>query len=123
MPTILIVEDAPDVIQLLDMFFRNNGFSTVLARDGAAALAAFQAAPPDLVLLDMMLPGMDGIDVCRTIRAQSQVPITMLTARTEKADILAAFASGADDYIVKPFDAEIVLARVQAVLKRSMPAP
>lgn len=121
MPTILIVEDAPDIIQLLDIFFRNNGFSTVLAHDGAAALAAFQAALPNLILLDMMLPDMDGIDVCRAIRAQSQVPIIVLTARTEKENILAAFASGADDYIVKPFDAEIVLARVHAVLKRSRP--
>lgn len=117
---ILIVEDEPKIASLLEDYLRSKGgFRTVIADRGDEALELFQARQPQLVLLDLMLPGLDGIEVCKLIRAQSQVPIIMVTARVEEIDRLLGLELGADDYICKPFSPREVVARVKAVLRRS----
>ncbi|MDQ1604032.1 MAG: two-component system, OmpR family, response regulator MtrA, partial [Actinomycetota bacterium] len=103
---------------------RNEGYEPVVCGDGEAAVAAFREHKPDLVLLDLMLPGMDGIDVCRQIRAESGIPIVMLTAKTDTIDVVVGLESGADDYVVKPFKPKELVARIRARLRRSEePAP
>jgi DNA-binding response OmpR family regulator len=116
---ILVVDDEPKIIQLTQDFLENAGFSVQSAGDGERALAVIRAEEPDLVVLDLGLPVMDGLDVCRSIRKTSNLPIIMLTARDEEADKLVGLELGADDYITKPFSPKELVARVRSVLRRS----
>jgi two-component system, OmpR family, response regulator len=118
-PRLLIVEDAPDINQLLVVFFHQAGYNTLAAYDGRAALDLFRREPPNLVILDLGLPDIDGLDVCRQIRQESAVPILMLTKRGELDDRVKGYAAGADAYLVKPFLVEEVQAAVQALLRRN----
>ena len=119
---ILIVEDEPKIAALLADYLHNQGgFSTSRLSRGDEVLERVRSHPPDLILLDLMLPGMDGIEVCKQVRAQSTVPIIMITARVEEIDRLLGLELGADDYICKPFSPREVVARVKAVLRRSVP--
>src|SRR3954447_22484219 len=109
---------------MLGIVLRTEGFEPSFVADGDRAMAAFRATKPDLVLLDLMLPGTDGIDICRQIRAESGVPIVMLTAKSDTIDIVVGLESGADDYIVKPFKPMELVARIRARLRRTEePAP
>jgi len=116
---ILVVDDAPKIIQLTQDYLENAGFSVISASDGERALAVIHAEKPDLVVLDLGLPGMDGLDVCRSIRKTANLPIIMLTARDEETDKLVGLELGADDYITKPFSPKELVARVRSVLRRS----
>ena len=116
---ILIVDDEPKIVKLARDYLERGGFSVTTAADGAAALAIARADKPDLVVLDLNLPGMDGLDVCRRLRRDSDVPIIMLTARLDETDRLIGLELGADDYIVKPFSPRELVARVRAVLRRA----
>lgn len=116
---VLIVEDEAKLARLLADYLERSGFSVDLLGDGNDALAAVRAAPPALVLLDVMLPGRDGLEVCREIRTFSNVPIVMVTARVEEIDRLLGLELGADDYVCKPFSPREVVARVRAVLRRA----
>lgn len=122
MATLLLVDDNEQILQVLDRYARAQGHDTVLARAGGEALEAFARQEPDLVLLDVMLPGMDGFAVCRAIRQRSQVPVILITARGEDEDRILGLDIGADDYVVKPFSPGEVMARVRAVLRRVPPA-
>ena len=117
--TILIVEDDRNIADLLRLYLEKEGYEAVLAFDGLKGLEKFRETKPDLVLLDVMLPGMDGWGVCRTIRQDSKTPIIMLTAKSETEDKVSGLKQGADDYITKPFEMKEVLARIEAVLRRS----
>jgi DNA-binding response OmpR family regulator len=117
-PRILLVEDDPTIRAMTQLSLQRDGFAVDTAADGAAGLAQFQSQPPDLVLLDVMLPGLDGVSVCRTIREGSVVPIVMLTARTDPIDVVLGLEAGADDYVTKPFEPSILAARLRAVLRR-----
>jgi len=117
--TILIVEDEARLAEILEDYLRREGFRTERARDGRRALELWRAAQPELILLDLMLPGLDGLEVARRVRAESGVPIIMLTARDEEVDKLLGLGLGADDYVVKPYSPREVVARVKAVLRRS----
>ncbi|MFA9402714.1 MAG: response regulator transcription factor [Anaerolineales bacterium] len=119
MKKILVVDDEPKIIQLTQDYLENAGFSVISAGDGERALAVIQIEKPDLVVLDLGLPGMDGLDVCRSIRKTSNLPIIMLTARDEETDKLVGLELGADDYITKPFSPKELVARVRSVLRRS----
>ena len=103
---------------MTQLALERDGFAVSTAHDGASGLAAFRAQPPDLVILDVMLPGVDGVSVCRTIRERSVVPIVMLTARTDPVDVVLGLEAGADDYVTKPFEPSILAARLRAVLRR-----
>jgi len=116
---ILVVDDEPKIIQLTQDYLENAGFSVISAGDGERALSIIQVEKPDLVVLDLGLPGMDGLDVCRSIRKTSNLPIIMLTARDEETDKLVGLELGADDYITKPFSPKELVARVRSVLRRS----
>lgn len=116
---ILIVEDEARISAVLERYMSAEGFRTELARDGKQALALWRAAKPDLILLDLMIPELSGLEVTKQIRKQSEVPIIMLTAKTEEIDRLVGLELGADDYICKPFSPREVVARVKAVLRRS----
>lgn len=116
---LLVVDDDTALSEMIGIVLEAEGFQTVLCADGASALEAFRAEQPDLVLLDLMLPGMDGIEVCRLIRAESGVPIVMLTAKSDTVDVVAGLEAGADDYIPKPFKPKELVARVRARLRRS----
>ena len=119
MPTrILIVDDEPAVTDLLAYNFRKAGYEILLAGDGREALKIAGEAAPDLILLDLMIPEVDGLDVCRELRKTSQVPIIMITARGEEIDRVVGLELGADDYVCKPFSVRELLARVKAVLRR-----
>ncbi len=118
MSRILVVDDEPEIVDLLRSYLRRDGFDVDDAGDGEAALAAFAKVHPDLVILDLMLPKVDGREVCRRIREMSGTPIIMLTARDEETDKLLGLELGADDYITKPFSPREVVARVRAVLRR-----
>jgi two-component system, OmpR family, response regulator MtrA len=121
---VLVVDDDTALAEMLGIVLRNEGFEPVFCADGDKAMAAFRDSKPDLVLLDLMLPGKDGIDVCRQIRTESGVPIVMLTAKSDTVDIVVGLESGADDYIVKPFKPKELVARVRARLRRPQePAP
>ena len=121
---VLVVDDDTALAEMLGIVLRGEGFDTTVCGDGAQALEAFRASRPDLVLLDVMLPGRDGIEVCRQIRAESGVPIVMLTAKTDTVDVVLGLESGADDYVVKPFKPKELVARVRARLRRTdEPAP
>jgi DNA-binding response OmpR family regulator len=115
---ILVVEDEPVINQAVTDRLRASGYDVVQAMDGPGAVAKFADTAPDLVLLDVMLPGFDGHEVCRRIQAQRPVPVLMLTARDDEADILVGFGVGADDYLTKPFRMRELVARVAALLRR-----
>lgn len=115
---ILIVDDDKNICELLRLYLEKEGFETELAYDGEAAFSAFSASKPSLVLLDVMMPKVDGWEACRRIRAISQTPVIMLTAKGETFDKVLGLELGADDYIVKPFDTKEVVARIKAVLRR-----
>ena len=116
---ILIVEDEPRISAVLERYLRADGFQVERAGDGKRALELWRAADPDLILLDLMLPGVDGVAVARRVREVSDVPIIMLTAKVEEGDRLAGLELGADDYVTKPFSPREVVARVRAVLRRA----
>ncbi len=118
---ILVVDDELDIVKVVRAYLEQSGFRVITATDGQQALATFRHDQPDLIVLDLNLPKMDGLEVCRTIRRESNVPIIMLTARVEEADRLIGLEIGADDYIVKPFSPREVAARVRTVLRRSVP--
>jgi len=103
---VLVVDDDPAISEMLTLVLSTEGFASVVVNDGGQAVEVFQRENPDLVLLDLMLPGMNGIDICRAIRQESTVPIVMLTAKTDTVDVVLGLESGADDYIPKPFKAE-----------------
>ncbi len=117
---ILIVDDDPNICELLRLYMEKEGYETVVASDGRMALDTFAANPTDLILLDIMLPKLDGWQVCRELRKTSQVPIIMITAKGEVFDRILGLELGADDYISKPFDTKEVVARVKAVLRRTV---
>ena len=117
--SVLIVEDDKNIAELLQLYLEKEGYAVTIAGDGGVGLTKFRAIKPDLVLLDVMMPVMDGWTVCKTIRSESQTPIIMLTAKSETDDKITGLKSGADDYITKPFEMREVLARIEAVLRRS----
>jgi two-component system response regulator RegX3 len=119
--TVLVVEDEESFVQALDVGLKREGFLVRVARDGGEALALFDAVRPDLVLLDVMLPGVSGIDVCREIRSRSRTPVIMVTARDAEIDTVVGLEVGADDYITKPFRLRELVARMRAVLRRAPP--
>jgi two-component system response regulator MtrA len=119
--SVLLVEDDPSVRESATMLLERSGLRVKSVEDGGRAIEAFQREPFDLVLLDVMLPSVDGFDVCRTIRQRSQVPIVMLTARTDVTDVVAGLELGADDYVTKPFRGPELVARVRAALRRTSP--
>jgi two-component system response regulator MtrA len=114
---VLVVDDDPALAEMLGIVLRGEGFDTSFVADGSLALAAFRRDKPDVVLLDLMLPGTNGLEVCRQIRAESGVPIVMLTAKSDTSDVVLGLESGADDYVVKPFKPKEVVARVRARLR------
>ncbi len=114
---VLVVDDDPALAEMLGIVLRGEGLEPAFVADGSAALEAFRRDRPDVVLLDVMLPGLDGIEVCRQIRAESGVPIVMLTARSDTVDVVLGLESGADDYVVKPFKPKELVARVRARLR------
>lgn len=116
---VLVVDDDAALAEMLGIVLRGEGFEPVFCGDGSTALEAFRAAKPDVVLLDLMLPGLDGIDVCRAIRAESGTPIVMLTAKSDTVDVVVGLESGADDYIVKPFKPKELVARIRARIRRT----
>jgi len=121
---VLVVDDDAALAEMLSIVLRNEGFDSRLCWSGDRALAEFRDYRPDVVLLDLMLPGKDGIDVCREIRAESGVPIVMLTAKSDTVDIVVGLESGADDYVVKPFKPKELVARIRARVRRfEDPAP
>jgi DNA-binding response OmpR family regulator len=120
--TVLIVEDDCNTAALVAAYLEREGFSTALVHDGAQAVAAAAAAHPVFVILDVMLPNLDGWEICRQLRSASDVPILMLTAREEEVDRVAGLAMGADDYVVKPFSPRELVERVKAILRRSRKA-
>jgi two-component system response regulator MtrA len=115
---ILVVDDDQAISEILGIVLRAEGFEPYFCADGAKALDAFHKCNPDLVLLDLMLPGRDGIDICRAIRLESGIPIVMLTARSDSQDIVTGLESGADDYIVKPIKNKELIARIRARLRK-----
>ena len=117
--TVLIVEDDRNIADLLRLYLEKEGYEVVIANDGLKGVELFKSSQPSLVLLDVMLPGMDGWGVCRAIRSESKTPIIMLTAKSETEDKVSGLKQGADDYITKPFEMKEVLARIEAVLRRS----
>jgi DNA-binding response OmpR family regulator len=117
--TVLIVDDEPEIIRLVRDYLERAGFEVMTATTGAGALREFTRRRPDLVILDLTLPETDGLDVARAIRRAGEVPIIMLTARTEEADRVAGLELGADDYVTKPFSARELVARVRAVMRRA----
>jgi len=120
-PTVLLVEDEESFIEALSLGLRREGFLVDVARDGAEALACFDARRPDVILLDLMLPKVSGIDVCRQIRARSSTPIIILTAKDSEVDAVVGLEVGADDYVTKPYRMRELVARVRAVLRRAGP--
>jgi DNA-binding response OmpR family regulator len=117
--TILVVDDEPRIVQLVRDYLEHGGFTVLVASDGQAALRTARTGRPDLVVLDLGLPGLDGLDVARALRRDGEVPIIMLTARTEETDKLVGLELGADDYLTKPFSPKELVARVRAVLRRA----
>ena len=117
--TILLVDDEPNIIELARMYLEQDGFKVISAQDGQAALDRILADPPDFVVLDLMLPGLDGWEVCKRVRARSDIPILMLTARDDDIDKIVGLELGADDYMTKPFNPRELVARIKAVLRRT----
>jgi two-component system, OmpR family, response regulator MtrA len=120
---VLVVDDDPALAEMLTIVLRGEGFDTAVVGDGTRALPAVRDLRPDVVLLDLMLPGMNGIDVCRAIRTESGVPIVMLTAKSDTVDIVLGLESGADDYVVKPFKPKELVARIRARVRRTETEP
>jgi two-component system, OmpR family, response regulator MtrA len=118
---VLVVDDDPALAEMLGIVLRREGIEPVFVASGADAVPTFRATRPDLVLLDIMLPGRDGLDVCRDLRSHSNVPIVMLTARSDTIDVVRGLEAGADDYVVKPFKPAELVARVRARLRRHEP--
>jgi two-component system response regulator RegX3 len=118
MTKILIVEDEPALSEPLAFLLEREGYETTIAADGISAVAEFDRSPSDLVLLDLMLPGLPGTEVCREIRSRSSVPIIMLTAKDSEIDIVVGLELGADDYVTKPYSSRELLARIRAILRR-----
>ncbi len=116
---ILVVDDDPAIAEMLTIVMQGEGFQTIVVGDGAEAVEAAREYQPDLILLDVMLPSMNGVDVCKAIREESSVPIVMLTARTDTVDVVLGLESGADDYVHKPFKPKELVARVRARLRRT----
>ena len=119
MKTILVVDDEPQIVQLVRDYLEHGGFRVLVAADGSSALRIAATLHPDLVVLDLGLPGMDGLDVTRSLRRNGAVPIIMLTARADESDKLVGLELGADDYLTKPFSPKELVARVRSVLRRS----
>ena len=120
---VLVVDDDPAIAEMLGIVLRSEGFTPSFVADGERAIAAFRDINPDIVLLDLMLPGMSGLDVCRAIRAESGVPVVMLTAKSDTVDVVLGLESGADDYVVKPFKPKELVARMRVRLRRGDDAP
>jgi two-component system alkaline phosphatase synthesis response regulator PhoP len=116
---ILLIDDEPKIVELVRLYLERAGYQVLVARDGGSGLTTFHRDEPDLIVLDLMLPGIDGIEVCRRVRHESDVPIIMLTARAEEIDKLVGLEVGADDYVTKPFSPRELIARVRTVLRRS----
>jgi len=116
---ILIADDDPSILKLMTIYLKQAGYEPILASDGKEALSLVEAEDPALVILDIRMPGMNGFEVCRHIRASSDIPIIMLTISNQDEDVLQGLKSGADDYVTKPFSVEVLLARIQAVLRRT----
>jgi DNA-binding response OmpR family regulator len=116
---ILVVDDDPNVVELVRLYLERDGHQVLIANDGVAGLEMAREELPDLIVLDLMMPRMDGMEVCRTLRAESSVPVVMLTAMVEEDDRLAGLDLGADDYVTKPFSPRELAARVRAVLRRT----
>ena len=116
--TVLIVEDDKNIQELLELYLKKEGYQTAIANDGTEGLSVFRMLKPDLVLLDVMMPGMDGFAVCRAIRAEGDTPVILLTAKSSLDDKVSGLRAGADDYITNPFEMQEVLARIEAVLRR-----
>lgn len=121
MTTILIIEDEPELVKVLRSYLERAGYEVITAYSGNSGLSTWEHKRPDLVILDLNLPGMDGLDVAREIRRKADTPIIMLTARVDEADQLVGLELGADDYVTKPFSPRIVVARVRALLRRLSP--
>ncbi len=117
--TVLILEDDPHTVEVVQLYLRRDGHHVLSATDGIAGLSLAREAQPDLIILDLMLPGMDGLEICRILRQESDVPIVILTARADEEDRLAGLDLGADDYVTKPFSPRELAARIRAVLRRS----
>ena len=122
MPRMLFVEDDPVIRQATADYLTRNGFDVVTAEDGDAGLEAWRANEPVLALLDVMLPGMDGVSLCRAIRAESQIPVILMSARSDPIDVVMGLEAGADDYVTKPFEPAVLAARLRAALRRVAPA-
>ncbi|MGQ0480035.1 MAG: MtrAB system response regulator MtrA [Pseudonocardia sp.] len=120
---ILVVDDDPALSEMLSIVLRGEGFDTAVVSEGPRALPAVRELRPDVVLLDLMLPGMNGIDVCRAIRTESGVPIIMLTAKSDTVDVVLGLESGADDYVIKPFKPKELVARIRTRLRRTETEP
>jgi two-component system response regulator MtrA len=120
---VLVVDDDPALAEMLSIVLRGEGFDTAVVSDGPHALPAVRELRPDVVLLDLMLPGMNGIDVCRAIRAEFGVPIVMLTAKSDTVDVVLGLESGADDYVIKPFKPKELVARIRARMRRTDAEP
>ncbi|AMO88437.1 transcriptional regulatory, C terminal family protein [Corynebacterium simulans] len=118
-PKILVVDDDPAISEMLTIVLEAEGFEPIAVTDGNEAVSAFHEHEPELILLDLMLPGMNGVDICRAIRSESAVPIVMLTAKTDTVDVVLGLESGADDYITKPFKPKELVARIRARLRRT----
>ena len=118
MATVLVVDDEPNLVELVQGYLEREGFAVLTARDGPAALDAARTGRPDLVVLDLMLPGLDGVEVCRRLRVFSDAYVLMLTARAEEIDKIVGLSVGADDYLTKPFSPRELVARVKAMLRR-----
>ena len=119
MKTILVVDDEPNIVALVRLYLEKDGFKVIAATDGDEAIAMHRRHGPDLVVVDLMLPGRDGFDVCRAIRREADTPILMLTARSDDVDAIVGLELGADDYLTKPFNPRVLVARVRAVLRRT----
>jgi two-component system, OmpR family, response regulator MtrA len=121
--SVLLVEDDASVRESVSLALEDFGYTVTSAASGHEALAMWKRPLPDLILLDVMLPGISGVEVCRTIRRESRLPVIMLTARTDPIDVVLGLESGADDYVTKPFETRVLVARVDAVLRRATPRP
>jgi len=122
-PTILVVDDEPAIVDVLTYNLKKAHYRVLVARDGLSAVEIAKKERPDLIVLDLMLPGMDGLEVCSSLRRDGDVPIIMLTARDEEVDRVVGLELGADDYVVKPFSVRELLARIKTVLRRAQPGP
>ena len=119
--TILVVEDEPNISEVVSLYLRKAGYQVIIAKDGISAMTSLEEHIPDLLILDLMLPGVDGLSITRWLRERSDVPIIMLTARRHEADRIAGLEMGADDYVVKPFSPQELVSRTKAILRRVHP--